>query len=121
MALDLTTAEETITALLADDDTLPFAVTDSSGVAVTVAGVAFTFRVLPNQYSLDADALITKGNIGPLTGITIDNAGGGLGHVTITPADKAELEVRTYWYDLHMVESNGTDTTLMRGPYVVAG
>lgn len=116
--MDLTPAEETLTVLLGDDDTLPFAVTDAAGAAANISGATFAFRVLPSEYSPDADALIslTGG-----AGITITNAAGGLGEVTVTAQDKTALTVGTYWYRLHMGESNGTDTTLQRGSYKVVG
>lgn len=119
--MDLTGTEVTITTLLADDDTLPFAVTDADGDAANITGVTFTFRVLPNQYSPVADKLIEKGHAELLTGIVITNAGGGLGEVSITAENKAAaLDVGTYWCELHMVQL-GVDTTIMRGPYVVEG
>lgn len=118
--MDLTGTEETITTLLADDDTLPFAVTDADGDPSNITGVTFTFRVLPNEYSDAADKVIEKGNQSPLSGIVITNAAGGLGTIAVTAEDKSALEVGTYFYSLHLVQL-GVDTTIMRGPYVVSG
>ena len=116
MTLDLTPAEETISVLIADDDALPFAVTDGEGAPAPVTGATFRFLVLPSQYSQAADALITKTE----ADMTI-SAGAGTGTIPITPADKASLLVGSYYYRLEMRESNGTDTTLMRGSYRVVG
>lgn len=119
MALNLTTAEETITVLLADDDTLPFEINDAAGLtpSSSMASVIFTLYVLPNQYSADDDALITKAN----ATITSRDNTAWTGAFPLTPADKAALSVGTLYYRLHMLESNGTDSTIMRGPFVVAG
>jgi hypothetical protein len=116
MALDLTTAEESITVLLADDDALPFSVLTAAGAAADITGATLTFRVLPQQYSLDAAALITVNH----AAMTI-TAATGTGSIPLTPANKTVLAAGSYYYRLHMVESNGTDTTIMRGPLVVAG
>lgn len=116
MTLNLTCEETPITVLKADDDTLPFAVTDENGDAVSVAGATFTFRVLPTQYSANTAKLIEKDE----GDMTID-AGEGTGSIPVTAEDKAALDVGAYYYHLHMVESNGTDTTLMRGAFRVVG
>lgn len=119
MTLDLTIAEETITVLLADDDSLPFEINDAAGAtpSTSMSGVVFTLYILPNQYSANAAALITKAN----ATITGRDDVAWTGAFPMTPADKAALSVGTYWYRAHMVESGGTDTTIMRGPFVVAG
>jgi hypothetical protein len=116
MALDLTTAEETITVLLADDDTLPFSVLTAAGAAADITGATLTFRILPHQYSADVAALVTVNH----AAMTITPATG-IGSVPLTIANKTVLAVGNYYYRLHMVESNGTDTTIMRGPFVVSG
>lgn len=119
MALDLTTAEETITVLLADDDSLPFEINDAAGLtpSTSMSAVVFTLYILPNQYSAIASALITKAN----ASITSRDDVAWTGAFPLTNADKAALSVGTFYHRLHMLESNGTDTTVMRGPFVVAG
>lgn len=119
MTLDLTAAEETITVLLADDDSLPFEINDAAGLtpSTSMAAVVFTLYILPNKYSANAAALITKADA-TITGR--DNTAW-TGAFPLTPEDKAALIVGTYWYRVHMLESGGADTTVLRGPLVVSG
>jgi hypothetical protein len=126
MALDLTTAEETISVLLADDDELPFEVNEAAGTtpSTSMSGVTFTLYILRDQLSgaanaaaLAAAALVTKAN----ATVTNRDDTAWTGAFPLAPGDKAPLSVGTYYYRLHMVESGGQDTTIMRGPFVVAG
>lgn len=118
--LDLTCPETTMTVLLADDDLLDFAVTDENDLmpAGSMAGVEFTFVVVPSQYSSDDGALISKTNADMEQFLDND---AWIGTIPISAADKADLSVGTYYYRLRMVESDDTPTTIRRGPYVVAG
>lgn len=93
-----------------------WALVDSSGVAVDITGGKF-YCTLKNAVA-DADPGVLQ-LTSPSSGITIDNAAGGLATLTITAAQTAALAIQTYEYDVQYKDSAGTITTLARGKMTV--
>jgi len=88
--------------------TLPVTVTDEDGLAFNLTGYTMKMSVKENYADTDANA-----KIGPLTA-TVTTPTSGIGTFTITTAHTANLENRSYVYDVELVKSEtvGEVTTI---------
>lgn len=83
-----------------------------NGSAVDLTGGKLYFTLKSGYAVADPGSLQLTS---PSSGITIDNAAGGLATMTITATQTAALTPGAYVYDIQFKDSNGKVTTFARG------
>lgn len=100
-----------------DTPTFDLTITDAAGDAVdlTDATIAFTAK-----RSIADSATVFQKTVG--SGVTVTNAAGGLASVLLAAGDTTALPDRTIalHYDVEVVESDGTKTTVASGLLTVS-
>lgn len=85
-----------------------------------LVGSSLIFLVKSRSSDPDSLFLIKKDN-GGAGGFIIDDAGNGLTHFSVTPADMSQftLPINLY-YKIQHIDTNGDSTTLFEGPFSIS-
>lgn len=91
----------------------------TNGIAQNITGWLIWFTAKRRVGDTDLQAVLQKSTA--LGGVTITNAGGGVGFVTISPADTAGLaaERQPLFADLQGKDGGGNIFTLQKGKLVI--
>lgn len=100
------------------DNTLDLVLVDGANQPLNLTGASIWFTAKRRYSDTDADAIIQK-TVGD--GITVDNAAGGLAHVTLLPEDTFDLPFyrQTFRYDVKVKSSDGISAIVARGQLTI--
>ena len=94
-----------------DSKTINMSFKDNTGNPIDLTGATIWFTVKRNPMDLDSNAVIQK----EITSHT--DATNGLSTISLAPTDTNDLEIRSYNYDIQLVDSIGKVTTIIVGTF----